>query len=122
MRLQTAVSRQPFVGLDEIAANKISAKEMATKVREASDVLKAMAHASRLMILCILCEGERSVTELERMLALRQPTVSQQLARLRNDGMVAARRDGKTIYYSLAGEQVREMVEAVQGIFCRGHG
>jgi len=55
-----------------------------------------MAHPNRLMILCILCEGERSVSELEQLLALRQPTVSQQLARLREDGLVKTRRQGKT--------------------------
>ena len=92
---------------------------MAAKAIEASDFLKALAHPSRLLILCILCEGEKSVTELERLLALRQPTVSQQLARLRSDGLVCARRDGKIIYYSLAGNDVRTIIDAVRGVFCR---
>ena len=69
------------------------------------------------MILCILCEGERSVGELEQLLALRQPTVSQQLARLRADGLVATRRDGKTIYYRLASNDVRIIIEAVHRVF-----
>jgi DNA-binding transcriptional ArsR family regulator len=95
---------------------------MAAKAKEASDFLKALAHPSRLLILCILCEGEKSVTELERLLALRQPTVSQQLARLRSDGLVATRRDGKAIYYSLASDHVRAIIDAVRGVFCRDCG
>ena len=92
---------------------------LAVKAKEASNFLKALAHQSRLMILCILCEGEKSVTELEHLLALRQPTVSQQLARLRADGLVNARRDGKTIYYSLASDDVRVIIDAVHRVFCR---
>jgi DNA-binding transcriptional ArsR family regulator len=89
------------------------------KAKEASALLKALAHASRLMIMCFLCDGEKSVTELERMLELRQPTVSQQLARLRTDGLVSTRRDGKTVYYSVASEDVRIIIGAVQGVFGR---
>jgi DNA-binding transcriptional ArsR family regulator len=91
---------------------------MAAKAKEASDFLKALAHEGRLMILCVLCDGEKSVTELERRLALRQPTVSQQLARLRMDGLVSTRRDGKAIYYSLANEDVRTIIDAVHKTFC----
>jgi DNA-binding transcriptional ArsR family regulator len=91
---------------------------MAAKAKEASDFLKALAHEGRLMILCVLCDGEKSVNELERRLALRQPTVSQQLARLRMDGLVSTRRDGKAIYYSLANEDVRTVIDAVHKAFC----
>ena len=91
---------------------------MATKAKEASDFLKALAHEGRLMILCILCNGEKSVTEIERRLALRQPTVSQQLARLRMDGLVSTRRHGKAIYYSLANQDVRTVISAVHKAFC----
>ena len=75
---------------------------MVDNAKRASEFLKALAHESRLIILCILAEGEKSVSELEHELSLRQPTVSQQLARLRADGLVSTRRDGKVIYYSLA--------------------
>ena len=92
---------------------------MAAKAKEASEFLKALAHESRLMILCILCEGERSVTEIERALGLRQPTVSQQLARLRAEGLVAARRSGKAIHYRIASENARIIVGAVREVFCR---
>jgi DNA-binding transcriptional ArsR family regulator len=75
---------------------------MADNAKRASDFLKALAHESRLLILCILADGEKSVSDLEEILNLRQPTVSQQLARLRADGLVSTRRDGKAIYYNLA--------------------
>ncbi|MBS4082824.1 MAG: helix-turn-helix transcriptional regulator [Rhizobiales bacterium] len=92
--------------------------QLMRNAREASDFLKALSHESRLLLLCLLAEGERSVTELETILSLRQPTVSQQLARLRFDGMVTTRRDGKVIYYSLANENVRQVISVIYGIFC----
>jgi ArsR family transcriptional regulator, virulence genes transcriptional regulator len=87
--------------------------------KRASDFLKALAHESRLIILCVLAEGEKSVSELEKILELRQPTVSQQLARLRADGLVSTRRDGKSVYYALASEEARVIVGAVYDVFCR---
>ena len=93
-------------------------ERMSDKAKRAADFLKALAHENRLMLLCILAEGERSVSELEKILELRQPTVSQQLARLRIDGLVTARREGKTIYYSLASEEARIIVGAVYEVFC----
>ena len=92
--------------------------EMAENAKQATDFMKAMAHESRLMILCHLSSGEKSVTELEDLLALRQPTVSQQLARLRLERLITARRDGKTIYYSIADERALKMMEVVYGMFC----
>src|SRR5690242_19480349 len=81
--------------------------QLMRKARKASNFLKAISHENRLMLLCLLAERERSVSELENILSLRQSAVSQQLARLRYDGMVETRRDGKTIYYSLASDDVR---------------
>ena len=92
---------------------------MLVKAKRASDYLKALAHESRLLILCILADGEKSVSELERLLTLRQPTVSQQLARLRADGLVATRRDGKTIFYRLASEDTRIIIGAIYDVYCR---
>jgi len=85
----------------------------------ASEFLKALSHEARLVILCMLTEGEKSVSEIERILNLRQPAVSQQLARLRADGLVETRREGKNIYYSLARSDVREVIEALHKAFCR---
>jgi len=94
-------------------------ERMVDNAKRASDFLKALAHESRLMILCILTEGEKSVSELEDLLSLRQPTVSQQLARLRADGLVSTRRDGKAIYYKLASEEARIVIGAIYDVFCR---
>ena len=91
---------------------------MARRAREASEFLKALAHESRLMILCDLLHGEKSVGELEALLARRQSTVSQQLARLRLEGLVSARRDGKTIYYSIASDKARSIIGALYDSFC----
>jgi DNA-binding transcriptional ArsR family regulator len=92
--------------------------QMVAKAREASEFLKALSHESRLLLLCVLAEGECSVSELEGILGERQSTVSQQLARLRLDRLVTTRRDGKTIYYSLADENVRTILEALYSVFC----
>ena len=94
-------------------------ERMVGNAKRASDFLKALAHESRLMILCILAEGEKSVSELEELLSLRQPTVSQQLARLRSDGLVITRRDGKAIYYNLASQDARIVIGAIYDVFCK---
>jgi DNA-binding transcriptional ArsR family regulator len=102
------------------ARNRSSELErMAGNARRASDFLKALAHESRLLILCILADGEKSVSELEEILSLRQPTVSQQLARLRSEGLVSTRRDGKTVYYNLASEEARIVIGAIYDVFCK---
>jgi DNA-binding transcriptional ArsR family regulator len=96
--------------------------QMAHSALDASEFLKALAHESRLLILCLLAEGEKSVGDLELLLAQRQSTVSQQLARLRLDGLVESRRDGKSIYYRLASDDVRSILQAVHAVFCREPG
>lgn len=88
------------------------------KARRASEFLKALSHENRLLLLCLLAEKERSVSELEAILNLRQPTISQQLARLRLDGLVNARREGKAIHYSLANDDVRAMIGVLHRLFC----
>ena len=93
-------------------------EQMVVNAQDASAMLKALAMNSRLMIFCILAEGEKSVSDLETLLAQRQSTVSQQLARLRLDGLVGARRDGKLVYYSLANDDVRTILQAVYQVFC----
>jgi ArsR family transcriptional regulator, virulence genes transcriptional regulator len=94
-------------------------QRMVDNAKRAADFLKALAHESRLVILCILAEGEKSVSELEHELNLRQPTVSQQLARLRADGLVSTRRDGKIIYYSLASDEARTIIGSIYDVFCK---
>ena len=81
--------------------------------------MKALAHEGRLLILCQLATGEKSVTELEELLSSRQAAVSQQLARLRLEGLVNHRREGKTIYYSLKDERAIRMIELLYDMFCK---
>lgn len=92
---------------------------MAENATSASNFLKAISHEGRLMILCHLVSGEKTVTELEELLSLRQAAVSQQLSRLRLEGLVTPRRDGKTIYYSLTDDKPRRLLETVYDLFCK---
>ena len=86
---------------------------------DASNFLKAISHEGRLMILCHLATGEKSVTELEELLSARQAAVSQQLSRLRTEGLVAPRREGKTIYYSLTDRRAIQILDLVYDLFCK---
>ncbi|WP_428928770.1 ArsR/SmtB family transcription factor [Marinibacterium sp. SX1] len=91
---------------------------MADSAARAAAYLKTLAHEGRLMILCHLGGGEKSVGELERLLDMRQAAVSQMLARLRDEGLVSTRRDGKTIHYALADDNTREMIGVLYSMFC----
>jgi len=92
---------------------------MLDHARKASDFLKAISHETRLLILCLLIDGEKTVNELEQILQIRQAAVSQQLARLRADDLVEARRNGKSVHYSLARPDVVEIISALYRTFCR---
>lgn len=92
---------------------------IADKATVASSFLKAISHEGRLMILCHLVTGEKSVTELEELLSARQAAVSQQLSRLRLEGLVIPRREGKVIYYRLSDNRPRKMLELVYELFCQ---
>ena len=92
--------------------------QMMANAQRATDFLKALAHEGRLLTLCHLASGEKSVTELENLLSARQAAVSQQLARLRADRLVNARRDGKAIYYSLSDPRALKLVNVVYDMFC----
>ena len=94
-------------------------RRMMASAEEASDFLKTLAHGGRLLLLCLLAEKERSVGELEHLLGLRQPAVSQQLARLRADGLVATRRDGKAVFYRIADERTTRFIRVLYETFCR---
>ena len=104
-----------------VLSNTISEQEMDKIVDNAtiaSNFLKAVSHEGRLMILCHLVTGEKSVTELEDLLSARQAAVSQQLSRLRLEGLVIPRREGKAIYYRLADDRPRRILELVYDLFC----
>ena len=92
--------------------------ELFNNCRLVSDFLKAMAHEGCLMILCNLAGGEKSVSDLEDLLSYRQAAISQQLARLRLEGFVNFRRDGKTIYYSIKDLKILKIINLLNKEFC----
>ena len=93
-------------------------EEIHKQAEKALALLKALGSHNRLMITCQLVEGERSVRELARLLDIREAAASQQLALLRKDGLVKPRRDGRTIYYSLAGDAPRRLLQTLFDIYC----
>ncbi len=97
---------------------KIDSAIMESAADQASDLLKALSNRHRLLIICQLIDGERSVGDLAGFLELRDSTVSQHLALLRKDGLVAARRDAQTIYYSIASDPAREILKTLYQVYC----
>ncbi len=91
---------------------------LAAKTEEAEQFLKALANTHRLMILCELLKGESCVSELQQAVGLSQSSLSQHLARLRQDSLVATRRESREIYYSLADDRVRRVIALLHDIFC----
>ncbi len=98
---------------------KLDPERMQSVADEASELLKSLGNRHRLLILCQVTEGERSVGELAMFLGLRDSTVSQHLSLLRRDGLVQARRDGQTIWYSLASAPARRVLETLFTLFCK---
>ena len=92
---------------------------MQAAAEQASELLKALANRHRLLIICQLIDAERSVGELAAFLGIRDSTVSQHLALLRKDGLVAARRDGQTIWYSISSGPARELVATLYRVYCQ---
>jgi len=100
------------------APDQFDVDALISSAQEASGFLKALAHEGRLLILCLLIDEEKSVTAIEEILSLRQPAISQQLARLRAEGLVETRREGKNIFYSLARPEIRDVIGALHRAFC----
>lgn len=108
----------PEGGASPDPCTMLSAEEMLVQATAAAGFLKALAHEGRLMILCHLQSGEKTVSELETLLSSRQAAVSQQLARLRLEGLVSCRRDGKTMHYSIQDPKVATAIGMVYEMFC----
>lgn len=98
---------------------QIDPDQMLAAADRAAEFLKSLGNRHRLLILCQLADGERSVGTLAEFLRLRDSTVSQHLSLLRRDGLVEARRDGQTIWYSLASTPARRVLEILFETFCR---
>ncbi len=99
------------------AVAEMAAHGLVRRADEASGFLKTLGHEGRLTILCHLCSGEKSVTELENLLSSRQSVVSQQLARLRFEGLVQSRREGQTIYYSILDPKVIDAIALLSALY-----
>lgn len=106
------MTNTPNTGLPRLRA------DMAARASEAADFLRILANQNRLMIVCTLVEGERSVSELESLLGIHQPTLSQQLGVLRDGGFVETRRDAKQIFYRLTEDRAARLVTVLYDIFC----
>lgn len=91
---------------------------MQARASEATSLLGAMCNEKRLMILCQMIDGEHSVNELVARVDAAQSTVSQHLGLLRRQGLVKARHDGQTHYYSLAGDEARAILATLQALYC----
>ena len=94
------------------------ASEMHDHAADAASLMKALGNESRLMILCMLTEGERSVSDLNEIIPLSQSALSQQLARLRQQGLVKTRRESQTIFYSLANGPADRVIHLLHDIYC----
>jgi DNA-binding transcriptional ArsR family regulator len=98
--------------------SEMNLEELESRALRATGLLKAMAHPIRLMVLCQLAEGEKSVGELERVGHVSQSALSQHLALLRSRKLVTSRRSGQTIFYSLAGGEAAALLAALYEIYC----
>lgn len=101
-----------------MAALELSPDQFAARAGEAAALLKALAHEARLMVLCQLVEGEHSAGALQATSGLSQSALSQHLARLREEGLVATRREAQTIYYRLADPKAARVLETLAAIYC----
>lgn len=108
--------------MDTTTATALPLDRMQQAAREACVLLKVLSNPDRLLILCHLAQGEARVGELEEVLGIVQPTLSQQLTVLRQEELVTTRRDGKHIYYSLASSRALAVIETLYREFCGGDG
>ena len=103
---------------NRVSENLMDLDLMQENAARASDMMKLLGHPHRLMILCELNQGERSVTELCQKIGINQSPLSQHLARMRHEGVVESRRQAQTVYYSLAGPEVATIVSMLYELYC----
>ena len=110
------IANEKHAQKQELAAP--AASQMAAHAADAAGLMKALGNESRLMILCMLAEAERSVSDLNAMIPLSQSALSQQLARLRKQGLVKTRRESQAIFYSLASGPTDQVIHLLHNIYC----
>lgn len=116
--LYNAAERFMTVHLPNAEIESDQLDDFMTKARAASDLLKALSHETRLLILCILSRGEKTVGEIEAIVNVQQAVVSQHLARLRLERLVKTRRKGRMVYYSIANPGLTELVSVLYRMYC----
>ena len=97
---------------------QIDPRKMASAAQKASDLMKTLGHKDRLMVLCHLTAGEKSVGELAGLLDIPQSPLSQHLARMRKESLVTTRREARTIYYSIASGEAEQFVSLMHELYC----
>lgn len=115
-----AVTKKARSNNSAILAKAANLSKLQDNAARACNLLKAMANPARLLVLCQIAEGEKSVGELERAVGLSQSGLSQHLAVLRSKKLVTTRRDAQTIYYSLASDEAAAVMGTLYEVFCRG--
>lgn len=100
--------------------NNMNVMEMVPAAESAAELMRSLSHPQRLLVLCALVDGEMSVAELRQELGIEQVPMSQQLMRLRADGLVEARREGTTVFYSITRPQVLTVINALHAAYCGG--
>ncbi|MBS0532370.1 MAG: winged helix-turn-helix transcriptional regulator [Proteobacteria bacterium] len=100
----------------------MNVSDMIPAAESAAELMRSLSHPQRLLVLCALVDGEKSVSELRQELGVEQVPMSQQLMRLRSDGLVEARREGTTVYYSIVRPEVRTVVGTLHSAFCASAG
>ena len=103
-----------------LANEKLDMQAMQLAATQASRLLKALANPDRLLLLCQLTQGEHCVSEMEALVGVLQPTLSQQLGVLRQEGLVSTRREGKQIFYSLASQEATAVLQVLYQFYCVG--
>jgi DNA-binding transcriptional ArsR family regulator len=96
----------------------MNVSDMIPAANSAAELMRSLSHPQRLLALCALVDGEKSVAEIRQELGIEQVPMSQQLMRLRADGLVEARREGTTVYYSIVRPEILTVVGALQTAFC----
>ena len=105
-------------GVQESAMTMLTSQEMADHAEEASEVLKSIANPNRLMILCALIEGEKTVGAINEEVPLSQSALSQHLARLRAEKLVTSRKEGQTVHYSVNDPRIVELMSRLYELYC----
>nr|WP_051112038.1 metalloregulator ArsR/SmtB family transcription factor [Hyphomicrobium denitrificans] len=108
------------IRINATSATKIDSKAMRAAADESSALLKALSNRHRLLVLCQLIDGEKSVGQLADFLGVRDSTASQHLALLRRDRIIASRRDGQTIWYRIASEPALAVMQVLNEVYCAG--